>query len=127
MNEIEKLRCNELKNLGMMFSFKENGFIGKEDDISDFYIPTFDVRFSDDRKWDKIIKELTTALNNRRSSKMNNEIKTHIVIDCTNLKINNNKVFVGTYQECINYIDSNEIDYKIVPMTKKELKLYNNK
>jgi len=36
--ENTKERCNELSELGMIFSFKENSYIGKDEDISDSQI-----------------------------------------------------------------------------------------
>jgi hypothetical protein len=65
--ENTKERCNELSELGMIFSFKENSYIGKDEDISDFNVSTVEITCDTDEEWLNKIETLKTELKRRRS------------------------------------------------------------
>lgn len=51
--------------------------------------------------------------------------KTHLVIDLVYHEEEHNVVFSGTYQECMDWKSNQGFGYQVVPMTKEELKIYN--
>jgi hypothetical protein len=61
-------RCEELSGLGLIFSFKENAYIGKDDNSKDFYIPSIDIQFIEDDAWNVLIEKLKTEISNRHES-----------------------------------------------------------
>jgi len=65
--ENTKERCNELSELGMIFSFKENSYIGKDEDISDFNVSTVEITCDTDEEWLNKIETLRSELKRRRS------------------------------------------------------------
>jgi hypothetical protein len=53
-------------------------------------------------------------------------MKTHIVIDMTYHEDEGNDVFVGTLQECNDWVDAqNTFGLEVKPMTKEELRIHN--
>lgn len=52
--------------------------------------------------------------------------KTHKVIDLVYHEDEGNEVFVGTRQECEEWKAEQGFGYKIVPLTRYELKIHNN-
>jgi hypothetical protein len=62
-------RCDELFTIGMKFNLKENAYIGKEKDNSDFYVPVLDIQCKDQKDWNLIIEMLKNELKNRRNGK----------------------------------------------------------
>jgi Tfp pilus assembly protein PilP len=60
-------RCNELFKMGMIFSFKENSYIGKTDDISDFNVSTVEILCDSDEEWNSRIEKLKSEINHRHS------------------------------------------------------------
>jgi hypothetical protein len=65
--ENTKERCNELSELGMIFSFKENSYIGNDEDISDFNVSTVEITCDTDEEWLNKIETLRSELKRRRS------------------------------------------------------------
>jgi hypothetical protein len=54
-------------------------------------------------------------------------MKTHVVIDMTYHEDEGNQVFVGTEEECYNWIEGQGgFGFEVKPMTKEELKVYNS-
>jgi hypothetical protein len=53
-------------------------------------------------------------------------MKTHIVIDMTYHEDEGNEVFVGTLQECNDWVAlQNSIGFEVKPMTKEEIATHN--
>jgi hypothetical protein len=53
-------------------------------------------------------------------------MKTHIVIDMTYHEDEGNQVFVGTEDECYNWVESQgSFGFEVKPMTKEEVKIHN--
>jgi len=58
----------------------------------------------------------------------NTIMKTHLVIDLVYHEEEGNQVFAGTEQECNDWVEQqfDAFTYKVVPMTKEELKIHNS-
>jgi hypothetical protein len=53
--------------------------------------------------------------------------KTHIVIDTVYTEEEGNEAFVGTLQECHDWVEEQKcFGYEVKPMTKEELKIHNS-
>jgi hypothetical protein len=56
---------------------------------------------------------------------MATERKTHKVIDLVYHEDEGNEVYAGTYKQCLEWAREQGFGYKVVPMTKEEIKLVN--
>jgi len=52
-------------------------------------------------------------------------MKTHIVIDLVYHEDEGNQAFVGTHQECMDFVVEQGFGFEIVPMTKEEIEFEN--
>lgn len=52
-------------------------------------------------------------------------MKTHLVIDEVYHEDEGNQAFAGTLQECNDWVAEQGFGYKVVPMTKEEIKIHN--
>jgi len=52
-------------------------------------------------------------------------MKTHVVIDLVYREEEGNQPFVGTLEECVDWVNEQGFGYDVKPMTEEELKINN--
>lgn len=118
--EIISKRTAECVEVEMRFD--GNSFLGYQPYNSDFNVHHTELLCSTEEEWDKIITSLREELVRRKARAAR---ATHIVIDEVYHEEEGNQAFVGTLQECNEWVAQQGFGYKIVPMTEEEIKIHN--